>query len=183
VVQLRRSVSRNVTSTPLAERTEHSVTQGATLSVVRALLAIFAVIVGASGQVRRAGQLKVFLHCAVDLDAGRCACTVTLDGNGREPPSHPAGKDDDFRLEPRGVRVYVEPRHGTFVAKATPSASGLTGCMAAQYSTRRLRIDGLSRGSSICVRTSERRFAELTVEQTIFAGADRALLSYSTWER
>ena len=176
-------VSQNPTFTPFIGNHQHRRTHGATLSVVRVLLAILAALVAAPGQVRRAGQLKVFLHCAVDLDAGRCVCTVTLDGDGREPPSHPPGEDDDFRLEPRGSHVYVEPRHGTLVARPTRSPSGLTGCKAAQYSTRRLRIDGLSQGSSICVRTSEGRFSELTLQQAVVAGADRALLGYTTWDR
>ena len=141
------------------------------------------VLLLASAQVERAGKLEVFLHCAVDLDAGECACMVTLDGDGREPPGHPRGKDDDLRLEPRGAHIYLEPRHGTLVAQVTPSRSELNGCMAARYSRGRVRVNGLSQGTSICVRTSKGQYAELTIEKAIATGADRALLSYITWER
>jgi hypothetical protein len=55
--------------------------------------------------------------------------------------------------------------------------------MVTQYSNGRMRVDGLSQGTSICVRTSEGRYAELAVDEPIATGADRVLLSYTTWEK
>jgi hypothetical protein len=148
------------------------------------ILGVLGTRLGASsGQIRRAGQLTVHPHCAVDLDQGVCECIVTLDGDARESPSHPSGKHDDFRLEPSGSRLYLRPQHGTSLAKGTSIESGLTGCMAAQYTKTRLRVDGLSTGTYICVHTNEGRYAEVRVEDAIRAGAERVLLSYKTWDR
>jgi hypothetical protein len=147
------------------------------------LLAAGALFSASSGPIRRAGQLTVNPHCAVDLDRGVCECMVTLDGDGTEFPSHPPGKDDDFRLEPGGSRLYIQPRHGTLLAKPTSVESGLTGCMAAQYAKARMRVDGFPAGACICVRTNEGRYAELRVDEVIRASANRVLLSYKTWER
>lgn len=150
---------------------------------MRLIVSLFVLFTVGFAQVRRAGDLKIFPHCAVDLDAGECACVVTVDGDGTEPPGHPSGKNDDFRLEPSGSRLYVQPRHRTLLAKPTPSPSELTGCTAAQYANARIRVDGLSKGSSICVRTNEGRYAEITVDQTIVSRADHISLSYRTWEK
>jgi hypothetical protein len=147
------------------------------------LLAACALFSATSVQVRRAGQLKIFLHCAVDLDIGTWACVVTLDGDGTEPPSHSAGKNDDFRLEPHGSNLYLHPRNGTLLTTPTPVESGFTGCTTARYAKGRLRVDGLPTGTYICVRTNEGRYAELRVDEPIRTGADRVILSYKTWER
>jgi hypothetical protein len=159
----------------------HLVKRGRHWSAI--LFAAGVLVAVSSGDVRRAGQLQVHLHCAVDLDSGVCLCMVTLDGDGTEGPSHPAGKDDDFRFEPDGSRLYLQPRHGALLAKPTHVVSGLTGCRAAQYSKGRLRVDGLPTGFSICVRTNEGRYAEVRLEEAIRAGTERVLFSYTTWER
>jgi len=147
------------------------------------LVVVGAMLAASSRQIRRAGQLTVHPHCAVDLDEGVCECIVTLDGDGTEPPSHPPGKNDDFRLEPSGSRLHIQPRHGTSLAKDTSVELGLTGCMAAQYTKARLRVDGLPAGTYICVHTNEGRYAEVRVDEAIRAGAERVLLSYKTWDR
>jgi hypothetical protein len=147
------------------------------------LLVVGAMLAAASGQIRRVGQLTVHPHCAVDLDKGVCECVVTLDGDGREPPSHPPGRDDDFRLEPSGKGLYIQPRHGTLLAKGTSVESGLTGCLAAQYAKAKVRLDGLPPGTYICVHTNEKRYAEVRVDEAIRVGVDRVVLSYKTWEQ
>jgi hypothetical protein len=147
------------------------------------LLICCALVVASVAEIRREGQLKVFLHCGVDLDNGIAQCVVTLDGDQTEPPGHPAGKEDDFLLEPSGSRLYLQPRHGTLLAKASSAESGLTVCTAAQYTRGRMRIDGLAQGARICVRTNEGRYAELKADKAVPPGADRVIFSYRTWER
>ena len=148
-----------------------------------ALLIATAVFATSSGQVRKMGQMRVHLHCEVDLDDGQCECVVVLDGDGRGFPSHPSGKEDDFRLEPGGSRLYLQPRHGAQFAKGAASEAGLSGCMTAPYAKGRLRVDDLPMGHHICVRTNQGRYAELRIDEAIRRGADRVLLSYTTWER
>ncbi|MGC4049549.1 MAG: hypothetical protein QM757_08565 [Paludibaculum sp.] len=41
-------------------------------------------------------EVKVDAHCAVDLDAAKTECVVTLDGDGSEEPDHPKGKDHEY---------------------------------------------------------------------------------------
>ncbi len=147
------------------------------------LLTSAALFASSSGQVRKTGQMRVNLHCAVDLDDGICECVVTLDGNGTEFPSHPSGKDDDFRLEPRGSGLCLQPRHRAEFARGTASKAGLSGCMNATYVKGQLRVDQLPLGNHICVRTNQGRYSELRIDEAIRRGADQVLLSYTTWER
>jgi hypothetical protein len=154
-----------------------------TPAVKLVLLTAAALFATFSGQVRKTGQVRVFLHCALDLDDGGCECVVTLDGDGTQPPSHPSGKADDLRLEPDGSRLYLQPRHRAEFAKGTVSEAGLSGCVTAPYVKGRLRVDGLPMGIHICVRTNQGRHAELRMDEAVRAGADHVLLSYTTWER
>jgi len=150
---------------------------------VHLLIAILMLAVVGSAEVKGAGTLEVLLHCACDLDEGKCACMVTLDGDGTEQPSHPSGKNYDLRLEPRGRHVFLQTRNGASLAKPTTSPSELNDCMAAEYSKGRLRVDGLSEGTYVCARTGEGRYAEVRVLRGVAEHAHRLSLSYKTWEK
>ncbi len=153
------------------------------LAVKLVLLTAAALFATSSAQVRKTGQMRVNLHCAVDLDDGKCECVITLDGDGTEFPSHPPGKDDDFRLEPRGSGLYLQPRHSAEFAKGTASEAGFSGCIGVTYVKGWLRVDDLPVGDHICVSTNQGHYAELRIDEAIRRGADQVLLSYTTWER
>ncbi len=139
------------------------------------------VLFAAQPVVRKTGQLRVNTHCEVDLDDGECVCMITLDGDASDPPAHPGGKEDDFRLEPDGSRLYLQPRHHAQFAMGSAAEAGFSGCSSAAYRKGRLRIDGLPAGRHICVRTNQGRFAELRIDEAR-PKADSVLLSYTTWE-
>lgn len=122
-------------------------------------------------------------HCAADLDAGNVVCTVVLDGDGREPPSHPSGKHYEFRFEPKGSERYFEPRGSAGLSEASTARRGVEGCASTTYRSKRVRVDNLTSGSFLCVKTDQNRFAELELRKAIGPNAKRAEFSYMTWER
>lgn len=127
--------------------------------------------------------MRLFGHCSVDLDADEVQCTITLDGDGAEPDSYPSSKSDDFRLEADGLRLYLQPRHGAQLSESSPALRGLVGCSSAEYAKKRVRIDGLAKGVSICVRADEGRYAELTLDEAVARKANHVLLNYTVWGR
>ena len=98
-----------------------------------------------------------------------------------EPESYPSGKSGDFRVEADGLRLYLRSRHGAQFAQSTPSQRGFAGCSSAEYVTKRVRVDGLAKGGSICVRSDEGRYAELTLDEAAARKADHVLLTYTVW--
>ncbi|QOY89862.1 hypothetical protein [Paludibaculum fermentans] len=140
-------------------------------------------VVLASAQTGKQGELQVDPHCAVDLDAGISECMVTLDGDGTEPPSHPSGQDHDFRLEPSGSRLYLQPRNGALIAKPTSVQPGLSGCVQARYSSSRLRVDGSPKDLYLCVQTNQRRYAELRIAEAIQPGAAQVIFRFRLLEK
>ena len=60
-----------------------------------------------SAPVRKQGESRIDLHCGADLDAGQLECSIILDGDGTEPPSHLTGKHIDFTLEPAGDKRFL----------------------------------------------------------------------------
>ncbi len=144
---------------------------------IRGALLLFTVFY-ASAQTGRHGELRVDPHCAVDLDAGLSECMVTLDGDATEPPSHPPGKEHDFRSEPSGSRLYLQPRNGARISKPTPVQPGLSGCSQAHYSSSRLRIDGTPKDFYLCVQTNQHRYVELRIAEAIQPGAAQVRFNF-----
>lgn len=134
-------------------------------------------------QPTKTGELNVHTHCSVDLDSGKTECVITLDGDDTESPGHPAGKDDDFRLEPAGSHLYLVPRNGALFSKISSHSPGKSGCEQALYAKSRVRIDGLSEGSYLCVRTNQAGYAELRIEETIQACATQTRFGFSSWKK
>ncbi|MBN9663615.1 MAG: hypothetical protein J0H49_35785 [Acidobacteria bacterium] len=148
---------------------------------VTALLLLF--VLPTLAQSTRTGELNVHTHCSVDLDAGKTECIVTLDGDDTELPGHPIGKHDDFRLEPAGNRLYLVPRNGALLSKTSSRQAGKSGCEQALYAKNRVRIDGLTKGSYLCVRTNKAGYAELLIEEPIRPGATHVRFGFSSWDR
>jgi hypothetical protein len=148
-----------------------------------AIAASFALVsfrTGALAEAAKEGTIKVGDHCAVSLDQGTAACLVTLDGDGTEPPVHPTGKEFDFWYKAEGKASYFESENGTMFADGTKPADQ-SGCVAAVFSKRRVRVDGLPVGTQICLRNRRGAIAEIQLR-----GVDgKKLLSigYATWTK
>jgi hypothetical protein len=141
------------------------------------LLPLFLQLAVEGGQAK---ALDLSPYCAVDLDTGESTCQVVLDGDGRESPGYPSGKQFDLRVELRGRRLYLAPRNGASLAQ--PPA-GSKGCDSAEYSTRKQLLEGLRAGSQLCVRTRESRYAEIRIEKDVAPGAGDLVLTYRRLER
>jgi len=139
-------------------------------------------LAGGSGSVHRQGKLEIHESCSVDLDEGASVCWVTVDGDGTEPRIHARGKAYDFWLQRGGKALFLVPQNGAVLAIGNLKEAGLQGCATAQYGKGKTRVDDLPRGTYICVRTNEGRYAEMRLED---AGRvrDGVVVSYITWEK
>jgi hypothetical protein len=137
---------------------------------------------GAFAEAAKEGTIKVGNHCAVSLDQGTAACVVTLDGDGTEPPVHPTGKEFDFWYKAEGKISYFEPENGTMFAVGGSDPANQSGCMAAVFSKRRVRVDGLPVGTHICLRNRRGAFTEV---QLMEMDRKKQVLSigYATWTK
>lgn len=139
-------------------------------------------LAGASGSVHKQGKLDIDADCSVDLDKGARDCMVTLDGDGTDPRIHPHGKAYDFWLQRNGKALHLIPQHGAALAIGDLKEAGFQGCALAQYAKGKIRIDDLPRGTHICVRTNEGRYAEMRLEESGLR-SDRVAVTYVTWEK
>ncbi len=142
------------------------------------LLLVVLSVHGNAEDVQR-GTLKVNDHCSVALDGGKVEGIVVLDGDGREPPQHPRGKDWDFWFDASSLGLFLNPQNRAMFATVGTSEAGKSGCQAAAYKRNRLRIDKLPAGSHICVLTSHLKYAELTIVNSAKAPLEFA---YTLWE-
>lgn len=126
------------------------------------------------------GKLEILNYCAVDLDAGESTCAPT--GTGGQV-IEPDGKNFDLWFAANGTRTYANPRNRAEVSEPRRAEIGKSGCAAAQYSRRPLRLDGVPAGAHFCVRTVDNRYSEVILETAFTANADQITLSYTTWER
>jgi hypothetical protein len=132
--------------------------------------------------VRKQGMLGVQDYCSVDLDEGTAQCTITLDGDGTQPPTHPRGKGYDFWYQPAGKARYLVPQNGALLSTGGQTEAGSSGCAAATYVKGRIRIDGLPPGTHICVRTSTGRLAEFLLNGSVDPKKGVVSITYITWE-
>jgi hypothetical protein len=144
--------------------------------------ALVSFLSAALGEAAEEGTIKVGDHCAVSLDQGTAACLVTLDGDGTEPPLHPTGKEFDFWYKAEGKASYFESENGTMFAVGGSDSADLSGCIAAVFSNRRVRVDGLPVGTHICLRNRRGAIARIQLR-----GMDpkKHFLSigYATWTK
>ncbi len=134
----------------------------------------------AEATVHSQGKLEILEYCAVDLDAGEMTCSAAPQANEAVP--EPQGKGFALWFQPIKDRVYAQPRNKAAVSGPANTPLGKTACAAAQYSKVRLRLDGLTAGTHICVRTSQGRYSELTLESDVAPNAEKILVAYVTWE-
>jgi hypothetical protein len=133
--------------------------------------------------VRKQGMLEVQEYCSVDLDEGTAQCTITLDGDGTEPPTHPRGKGYDFWYQPAGRARHLVPQNRALLSTGGPTEAGRSGCASATYAKGRIRIDGLPPGTHICVRTSAGRLAEFRLNPSVDPKRGVVSITYITWEQ
>jgi hypothetical protein len=125
------------------------------------------------------GHLRVTDHCSVDLDLGQSECMVILDGDGTESPGYPPNKKADFRVELDGAQIYFRPVHGAEISRC--DGAGLNAATGAKYGRHRLRVDNLSSGSRICIRTNEGRYGQLTINKLTKPPLHSIELTYLVW--
>ena len=143
---------------------------------VSALLPLLAGVDVHSAGPKLEGSLRLTDHCSVDLDLGQSECMVILDGDGTESPGYPPNKKADFRVELDGAQIYFRPVHGAEISRC--SGAGLDAASSAAYGRRRLRVDDLRTGSSICIRTNEGRYGQLTINKLMKPPLDSIELTY-----
>jgi hypothetical protein len=108
---------------------------------------------------RSFGTVEVHEGCSVDLDQGKATCPTKIDG-----PSPRNNKADDLRLERQREGLYLTPENGAVLALGkTADLKGHRSCDSPRYSDSRIRIDNLSEGTPVCVRTNEGRPSFLAV--------------------
>jgi hypothetical protein len=146
------------------------------------LLMCTVLLADASESVRKQGKLDIHEYCSVDLDVGASVCNVIVDGDGTEPPTHPRGKAYDLWLQRNGKALYFVPQNGAVLAIGDLKEAGFQGCGVAQYAKGKIRIDDLPRGTHICVRTNEGRYAEMRLEDADLRRG-RVVVKYITWEK
>lgn len=153
----------------------------------RFVIAVLIVCPGAlpvdcSSDIHKQGKIEVPDYCSVNLDRGQCSCTVTLDGDGSEPRHHPGGKGWDFWYQTDGKASYLHPQNGGRLAVGGPSGAGFSGCTAADFSKRRIRVDQLPAGTHVCLRNKAGRVAEIELDG-VNPKNRRLQIAYVTWEK
>jgi hypothetical protein len=124
-------------------------------------------------------RIKVFGHCSVDIDrtdGSQPESMVLVDDDGTQSLGYPDSKGSDFRVEKRQNRIYFRPLHGAMLAIIDDA--GHSTCENAQYSKHLMRVDDMSPGSLICIRTGERRYGQMTIEKVIGPPTNSVELSY-----
>ena len=154
--------------------------------VLIALLGVFPVQnaspQGVERGVHKQGTLELMNNGAVDIDEGRAWTTHCVDCRFQpEPKTKFAGADFWFQVV-LGKREYLHPENGAMLASADNKGAGYSGCAAAAYSAKKLRLDTFPAGAAICVRTDAGRYAEIRVE-SFDAKTTRLSLTYITWEK
>lgn len=119
------------------------------------------------------GYLEVKLECRVDLGKGTIHCPDS-DTN----PSY--GRTADFQLTKDQAGIYLSPINGA--ASSAPNSSRVD-CSDAKFSESRVRLDGLGPGYDICVRTHDRRFSHVFLEDDVEPGSSEIRLYFVTPKR
>ncbi len=137
---------------------------------------------GADRAVHKQGTVELMSNGAVDIDEGR-AWTTHCEDCKFQPEPKTKFKDADFWFQALlGKRQYLHPENGAMLARTDNKGAGYSGCVAATYSAKTLRLDTLAAGAAICVRTDVGRYAEIRVE-SFDAKTTRLSLTYISWEK
>lgn len=76
---------------------------------------------------------------------------------------------------------YLEPVGGATMAVGDRSNRGYAGCSTASYSSTRVNLNDLPRGSHVCVRTSEGHTSQFRVNGYTTRGPRALILGVTTW--
>ncbi len=116
----------------------------------------------------RTGTLELRQTFMADLDRGRI-------GSG-------PGADIWFQAK-TPLERYITPRNRARIAVAGKRSLGRDGCAALRLTSDPIPVRELTEGTYVCVRTSERRFAQFRVNRPAGPSPGRMLIGYTTWER
>ncbi|MFP7753796.1 hypothetical protein ACLG6S_03920 [Thermodesulfobacteriota bacterium B35] len=81
------------------------------------------------------------------------------------------------------IERYITPRNRARIAIAGRRSLGRDGCAALHLGTRPIPVSSLPAGTYVCVKTSERRFAQFRVNVAAGPSPGRMQIGYTTWER
>jgi hypothetical protein len=124
------------------------------------------------------GDIRVPLGCAVDIDKGKVLCTVVLDGPATASPVK--DRTTDFWLNVGSDKhVYLEPRNGARLAEPNSAAAD---CRGAVFLSHRVRVDGLGRGSDLCLRSNGGRYSHVFFTDEVQPDSTQIAICYVTWK-
>ena len=127
------------------------------------------------------GTIEVPQRCAVDIDEGKSTCTTGPDGRGAIAPMRDPDSDFWLRAGANG-ETYLVPLNGTGLALNPRTVWSKSGCIAAVYSTKAVRIDGLPIGSRVCILTNRDRYAQVAFFDVVKSRANRIRMAFITWQ-
>jgi hypothetical protein len=126
-------------------------------------------------RIRSGGNLFPRDACTLDFDSGQSSCP---DGNSR-----PSSRGADARIDRAAEHLYFSPLNGAKLAWGTGRRPGQA-CNSAHYANKRLKIDAISEGTPVCLRTDEGRRTELWLffkKDPCVEGEIR--IEFVTWDR
>jgi hypothetical protein len=125
--------------------------------------------------VRSHGMLDVAQTYSWSFDEGKVSV-----GKG-------AAKDIWFEAANASTR-YLTPKGNALLAIAGGKSAGFVGCSAAQFSTNRISMDSLEKGTFLCAKSNQGRIGEFSYDDLYAANpANQRILTlritYTTWQR
>ncbi len=115
----------------------------------------------------RTGILELRQTFMADLDKGRI--------------SSGPGADIWFQAK-TPLERYITPRNRARIAIAGKRSPGRDGCAALHLANKPIAVNALTAGTYVCVRTSERHFAQFRVNVPAGPSPGRMQIGYTTWE-
>lgn len=109
---------------------------------------------------------------------------VLREGNGLDLDTgqvRARGADLIFQVA-ADANFFLAPLNGAQVAVGGGGNRGYAGCRDARYSGQPVALRATPTGSYVCVRTSDRRIAQIRIEGIYRARPDAVALSFTTWE-
>jgi tetratricopeptide (TPR) repeat protein len=136
---------------------------------------------GAAADVARAKSPNPVLHCQGSLEVPQ-TYLWSLDDNCQVAP----GADFWYEAVDANTR-YIVPLGGAMLAVMGKQSAGYDGCSAADFTTDRVNLGSLNKGSYLCAKTSKGAIAEFSYDDLYAKNPDQPnvltlVISYKTWE-
>ena len=112
----------------------------------------------------------------VEVDKGEAACAAVADGAAAVAPKSNGTSDFWFRAGP-DQHIYLEPRNGV---RLTEPNSADTDCRHGVYRNQAVRVDGLGRGSDLCLISNAGRYSHVFFMAEIEPDAGEVSIYYMT---